>query len=159
MIYINFSSSIYMYIEFQWCSDFFFCEYLLWDVTAVENSVKFLTIYLIGQVDARFNYPNYRIGRWSITKERRKKWFHVKKFEQRNGVLLMNVLNFNTSRVQFYRNQTHINWNSILFFFFFIILDKEKNLFHLTRHFNQDKTKTSYSLINFSIVELSYPQD
>lgn len=51
----------------------------------------------------------------------------------------MNVLNFNTSRIQFFRNQTHTNWNSILFFFFIIILDKEKNLFHLTRHFNQDK--------------------
>lgn len=118
---------------------FFFCEYLLWDVTAAENSVKFLTIYLIGRVDARFNYPDYRIGRWSITKERRKKWFHVKKFEQRNRVLLMNVLNFNISCIQFFRNQTHTNWNSILFFFIIIILDKEKNLFHLTRHFNQDK--------------------
>lgn len=107
---------------------FFFCEYLLWDVTAAENSVKFLTIYLIGRVDARFNYPDYRIGRWSITKERRKKWFHVKKFEQRNRVLLMNVLNFNISCIQFFRNQTHTNWNSILFFFFYYYSRQRKKL-------------------------------
>lgn len=133
---------IYIYISsFNGALTFFFLWIFIMKFNCVENSVK-VSNNLSNWTSGRSIQlsDNYGIGRWSITKrnEGKKKSFFMRKNSKRNRVLLMNVFNFNTSRIQCIRNFFASKTSAyqlklypvFLFFFFFFTLDKENNLFH-----------------------------
>lgn len=132
---------IYIYISsFNGALTFFFLWIFIMKFNCVENSVKVpnnLSNWTSGRSIQLSD--NYGIGRWSITKrnEGKKKSFFMRKNSKRNRVLLMNVFNFNTSRIQCIRNffasktsAYQLKLYPVFLFFFFFTLDKENNLFH-----------------------------
>ena len=98
---------IYIYRVSMVLWQFFFLWIFIMKFNCVENSVKVpnnLSNWTSGRSIQLSD--NYGIGRWSITKrnEGKKKSFFIRKNSKRNRVLLMNVFNFNTSRIQCIRN-------------------------------------------------------